>query len=1123
MLSVGKIGAGAGHEYLSKGVTKDSMEYYGGKGERCGRWTGTETEKLGLTGEIDPESDAMEALYGRGETPDGVQMGARWATYKTWTERADERIRGLAEPTAEKIASIRKDEAMRGSRRPCAAYDLTFSPPKSVSALWAIGDREVVGAVEAAHDAAITSVIDWIEREAAWTRTGRNGVNHERVEGLVVSRWQHRTSRSGDPQLHTHCAVLNKGRIVEDDKWRALDGQAIYAASAAGNARYLGALESELTDRLGVEWSTPTGAAREIVGIPAELRSLWSKRAADIASAVRDEVGSPEGRGRAHHSGRTYYRMLRGVRLRTRAPKPDGPAPHPDELRNGWETEMAQAGFDGDSILGRTLATREHVGADGVDVDQVISRVFDALHDQSSTWSTWGVEAAVRMHLPAALLDAERNHPDRVLRPDQAEQDEIVARLVGDITSQMVNVTNTMIDSNGPTGMHRWTSDLLLTAEAELVDSAQTEAVFVPPAGDVVPEFAEQLSASQRSAALGVSTSTRQLDVLVGPAGSGKTTTMRALADHWRTNGGQVLGLATSQVAADQLAEAAGIEAENTARWFAAANSRCRTYGADPSDPAQWARWGARLEPGTLIIVDEAGMVPTLDLQRIQHAAKVAGCKVLAVGDPLQLDAPGAGGAFGLMVSDDRVNTLHLEEIHRFNHQWERSASTRMREGDGTVVDLYSEHQRIHGGTETAMYNQVLDAWTADHTARETVMVTQTNDQASALARAAREHLIGAGTVNPKHRVALRDGNEASTGDVIRTRRNDRQIPAGQRGFVRNRDTWSVQRVHRDGSLTVKSQNDGAKARLPRTYVAAHVELAYAGTAHAVQGRTVDVAHMLCDPNVSREALYVALTRGREANSAWVITDSTDHPEWVDGEPATTAEAALHLAIERGPEAQSATQALRDALDPHSLRAVLPVWQHRLHREVHNSTVEALKQVGLDIGGPPSALVGAIRDRYTRTGVSPASTIKQISQASLEGANDPWSVLTARAQQAADTLPPDTNEWMTPELNGQTRSVQHRHAQLRQLTANPPAWVTSRIGPRPDHPGADTWDQLANASLVYADTHSTLRQPDPLAASAASDAGRRAHAQLMGDINHYRTGHATAHQPAQNAAPVITR
>jgi GTPase SAR1 family protein len=330
-----------------------------------------------------------------------------------------------------------------------------------------------------------------------------------------------------------------------------------------------------------------------------------------------------------------------------------------------------------------------------------------------------------------------------VLRPDQAEQDEIVARLVDDITGQMVNVTNTVIDPKGPTGMHRWTSNRLLAAEAELLEAAHTGTVFVPPAGDVVPEFGDQLSVSQRAAALGVSTSTRQLDVLVGPAGSGKTTTMRALADHWRTNGGRVLGLATSQVAADQLAEAAGIEAENTARWFAAANSRCRTYGADPSDPAQWATWGAHLEPGTLIIVDEAAMVPTLDLQRIQQAAAVAGCKVLAVGDPLQLDAPGAGGAFGLMVSDDRVNALHLEEIHRFQHAWEREASTRMREGDGTVVDLYAEHQRIHGGTEAEMYTQVLDAWIADQPTSETVMVTQTNDQASALARAAREHLIG--------------------------------------------------------------------------------------------------------------------------------------------------------------------------------------------------------------------------------------------------------------------------------------------------------------------------------------------------------------------------------------------
>jgi hypothetical protein len=138
-----------------------------------------------------------------------------------------------------------------------------------------------------------------------------------------------------------------------------------------------------------------------------------------------------------------------------------------------------------------------------------------------------------------------------------------------------------------------------------------------------------------------------------------------------------------------------------------------------------------------------------------------------------------------------------------------------MREGDGTVVDLYAEHQRIHGGTEAEMYTQVLEAWIADQATSEAVMVTQTNDQASALARAAREHLIGAGTVNTNRQVALRDGNEAGTGDVIRTRRNDREITAGQRGFVRNRDTWTVQRVHRDGSLTVTSQNGGAKAAAP--------------------------------------------------------------------------------------------------------------------------------------------------------------------------------------------------------------------------------------------------------------------------------------------------------------------
>jgi hypothetical protein len=92
-----------------------------------------------LVGEIDPDSDAMEALYGRGETPEGVQMGARWATYKTWTERADDRIRGLAEPTAEKIATIRKEEAMRGSRRPVRRIRPHLQPAKV--GVGAVGDR----------------------------------------------------------------------------------------------------------------------------------------------------------------------------------------------------------------------------------------------------------------------------------------------------------------------------------------------------------------------------------------------------------------------------------------------------------------------------------------------------------------------------------------------------------------------------------------------------------------------------------------------------------------------------------------------------------------------------------------------------------------------------------------------------------------------------------------------------------------------------------------------------------------------------------------------------------------------------------------------------------------------
>ena len=466
----------------------------------------------------------------------------------------------------------------------------------------------------------------------------------------------------------------------------------------------------------------------------------------------------------------------------------------------------------------------------------------------------------------------------------------------------------------------------VLDAETRLLEAARSlDGPAVDPAvaeqalQAAVPGEGHPLSGDQRDAVRAVVTSPRVVDVLVGAAGTGKTAAMRGVRAAWEAQfgPGSVVGLAPSAAAADVLADAVGIPTENTAKWLTDANAatdrvaeldriRQALWRASPSRETRALRDRARvlaaelhrstLTPGRLVIVDEASMAATADLDTITTYAREAGAKVVIVGDWAQLSPVGAGGAFRLLVAD-RDDTPTLHDVRRFRHEWERDASTRLRAGDPTAIDTYISRGRVEGGDRESMLDLLHAAWATDVRAgRTSIMVASDAQTVTDLNDRARATRVRTGEVTSAG-VPLASGSTAGVGDLVVTRRNHRGLTTGA-SWVKNGDQWTVTAIQPDGSLDAVRADGRGRATLPAAYVARHVDLGYATTAHRAQGRTVDTAHAYVTATTLREPLYVMATRGRESNRLYVDTTydpdvATSHTDPDHRSPADVLRAAL--------------------------------------------------------------------------------------------------------------------------------------------------------------------------------------------------------------------------------------
>jgi hypothetical protein len=424
---------------------------------------------------------------------------------------------------------------------------------------------------------------------------------------------------------------------------------------------------------------------------------------------------------------------------------------------------------------------------------------------------------------------------------------------------------------------------------------------------------------------------------LVGPAGAGKTTAMTVLRHTWETSHGanSVVGLAPSAAAAQVLAEDLGIETENLAKWW---QNHLTT--------------GATFRAGQLVIIDEASLAGTAPLDRVTALAVDAGAKVLLVGDYAQLQSVDAGGAFSLLVHD-RADAPELIDVHRFTHEWEKTASLTLRQGMPESIDLYGAHDRLRSGDSEAMVDAAYAAWRADFKAgRASVLISDSNEAVAAMNTRARSELILDGTVDALHEVALHDGTRGAIGDTVITRRNDRRLRTA-RSWVRNGDRWTVIGVNKNGSIEVRRQGRrlGNAVLLPAEYANRHVELGYAVTSHRAQGMTTDTAHVVVAPGMTRENLYVAMTRGRDSNTAYVAMDQPDvahiGPRPGD-DPDATARGILYGVLQHVGAELSAHETLRAEQNVWTSTAQISAEYETIAAAAqHDRWVSAIRQCGL--------------------------------------------------------------------------------------------------------------------------------------------------------------------------------
>ena len=1090
----------AGHDvaYFTRGQGRGgcagAMSYYTAAGEPPGEWAGKGAAALGLTGLVDP--DVIERLYQENTGPGG-ELLVRRRQSRAASDREEQAVAaylaGHPYASATELAEVRTAERGKDPHH-VPYFDLTVSAVKSVSVLHASyrvsarqarqrGDQDRAAAFDARADELEAALMDsareavaWLERHATCTRTGHHSARTGEWRdgaGLTASLFLHHLSRDGDPQLHVHVAIWNRVQRADgaDDKWRTLDSRSLHNQRLAVAPVADRILETKLVALGYVMVPRVDGNGAEVGGVGQDVKDLFSSRAVAVTGEL-DRLareyeavhGKPPGRRTLwllHQQAGQNTRRTKAEARRTIAGQTGAAEPTAAQRLAAWETQTARREVHALSGVHEQVAAfaADRAGLAPAVLDDAAKRkaariAVAEVQKHHAVWSMAQLRFEVHRALP--VLKGSIDGPavvDDVARlavsgRSGTEVVQVSAPDITDVTSLGVRASDGGSIYRPPneerycTLAHLDTEEQILTtakrAAPQLVSHEQARAT-VEGTG---------LNAEQRDAVVMMLTAAVSTAVLVAPAGAGKSYTMAEFARLWTTfTGRRVIGLTTSTNAARVLAHEGLAESYNIAQFLG------KTEGSDE------LRRPIPLHQDDVLVLDEASQLATADLAMIQEAARQAGARIVATGDTAQLGAVEAGGMFRLLAQE--VPAARLHEVRRFDAVWEREASVRLRDGDLAAVAVYDRHGRIRGADAEAAHDRAAAMWLADHLrGKDVLLLAGSNAEATGLSRRVQAKLTQLGTVGPPQ-APLSDGNHAGVGDLVRARLNT-EIDADGRPLT-NRDTLVITAFRGPDAVVRRHRLDRTWTgpfRVPRAYLARHAELAYAGNIHVAQGRTVDTAHLLVTDTLSRQALYVGMTRGRQANTAHVVTATTAPPGHQPDQQATP-EAIIVGIMARDDGDLSATEQIRQAQDQSGgTGRLLTLWSAAIKQSLHPDIDQQVK----------ARLTEHEAWRYDRehartvlhqrlraaqfAGHDIAILIDRITAAPMDRARSITSVLHYRlqrlalpdlrhdatwAQRTPAAAPPLAHE-LAAALDDRTRALGG------QLAASPEPWLARHLG-----------------------------------------------------------------------------
>lgn len=992
----------------------------------------------------------------------------------------------------------------RAATTAVAGYDLTFTPVKSVSALWAVAPAPIARAIEECHHQAVAETLEFLEEHAAFSRIGAHGVAQVNTTGLIAAAFDHRDSRAGDPNLHTHLVISNKVQAIGADgipRWLALDGTPLHHATVGASEFYNTRIEALTIGKIGVgyaETDTKPGKrpVREIVGMPAELIEKYSARSAVIDHRVGQLAKQFQ---TTHGREPTVVEMLalsQQATLETRQAKHEPRSLA--EQRHAWRVQAVEVLGSQRALTAMIANVTDQAVAQQVEItDKWVNEQAGAvIATVARTRATWTVNH-VRAQAQRALRYA--NHPGG---PELINR--IVVTALGEHSITLTTHADT--DKNEPAVLRRrdgasvytrhdttvYTSAAIMAAERRILAAATLRDGRTVDDTSIGLALAEthanhglELNHGQAALARDMATSGARLQLALAPAGTGKTTAMAALAAAWRNSGGTVIGLAPTAGAAEVLAQDLAAPTDTLAKLIQLTD----TPGGTPApadDPAR--RWFDRIGSDTLLIVDEAGMASTADLDTLIAHALARRASVRLIGDDQQLASISAGGVLRDLA--ERHETVTLSTVVRFTHpetgQAEAAASLAIRAGDPAGIGFYIDHHRVHVGADQTAADMAYQAWAADRAAgRDSILLAPTSEVVAQLNERARLDRLthtpttpttptgSASAPQSAATVTLADGLTASTGDWIATRKNARWLRTTTHGaWVKNGHRWIIRTVHNDGSITVVPlRGKATPVRLPARYVSTYTTLGYASTINAAQGMTAGgrdiegTCHTVISDRLTRQQLYVAGTRGRTENHFYGSTAEAD-PHRILTPKAThppTAVDILTTILGRDGAQQSAHSLAATDTDPFT----------RLHRAADMYT-DALSAAAEQHAGPDlmaridtaaahlghhltDAQAWPVLRRHLALlaieGHDPIAALHQAAQTPLGDAHDPAAVLDWRLPAPTGTGPAQLGplHWLPP---------------IPDVLAADPTWVTylqaraNLVSELADHirATARTWD-----------------------------------------------------------------